>query len=227
MHTSLREALAALYSRFDADQLVERYSAAAKLVAEEERRRVRQVGDRVPPFNLTHPERGYISSSDLLNEGPLIVSFYRGLWCSYCQRDLLGIEEAFPEIRRVNCSVIAFTHGVPSEVGAALKHTTKWPMIDWEEIRVLDHKERAGLQLADVVAGAFFQAVEMNRGAETECDSNCANLLKPVIAARPSGWTIGYGLKTMPIPTAMNLMESQKALFEFYGFPKTGWKVGG
>ena len=29
MHTSLREALAALYSRFDADQLVERYSAAA------------------------------------------------------------------------------------------------------------------------------------------------------------------------------------------------------
>jgi hypothetical protein len=103
----------------------------------------------------------------------------------------------------------------------------KWPMIDWEEIRVLDHKERAGLQLADVVAGAFFQAVEMNRGAETECDSNCANLLKPVIAARPSGWTIGYGLKTMPIPTAMNLMESQKALFEFYGFPKTGWKVGG
>lgn len=97
MHTSLRDALAALYSRFDADQLVERYSAAAKLVAEEERRRVRQVGDRVPPFNLTHPERGYISSSDLLDEGPLIVSFYRGLWCSYCQRDLLGVEEAFPK----------------------------------------------------------------------------------------------------------------------------------
>jgi hypothetical protein len=72
MHTSLREALAALYSRFDPDQLVERYSAAAKLVAEEERRRVRQVGDCVPPFNLTHPERGFISSSDLLNEGPLI-----------------------------------------------------------------------------------------------------------------------------------------------------------
>jgi peroxiredoxin len=132
MHTSLREALAALYSRFDADQLVERYSAAAKLVAEEERRRVRQVGDRVPPFNLTHPERGYISSSDLLNKGPLIVSFYRGLWCSYCQRDLLGIEEAFPEIRRVNCSVVAFTRGVTSEIRAALKHTTNisFPIID-------------------------------------------------------------------------------------------------
>jgi hypothetical protein len=53
MHTSLREALAALYSRFDADQLVERYSAAAKLVAEEERRRVRQVGVAVASSTLT------------------------------------------------------------------------------------------------------------------------------------------------------------------------------
>ena len=46
MHTSLREVLAALHSRFDTDQLAERYSAAAKLVSDEERRRVRQVGDQ-------------------------------------------------------------------------------------------------------------------------------------------------------------------------------------
>jgi hypothetical protein len=103
----------------------------------------------------------------------------------------------------------------------------KWSVIDWEEIRVLDHKAMAGLQLADVIAGPFYQAVELNRGAEQECDPSCAKLLKPVIAARPSGWTIGYGLKTMPIPSAMNLAKSQKALFEFYGFRKTGWGAGG
>jgi hypothetical protein len=67
----------------------------------------------------------------------------------------------------------------------------------------------------------------MNRGAETECNPSCAKLLKPLIAARSTGWTIGYGLKTMPIPSAMNLVESQKALFEYYGFPKTGWNSGG
>ena len=68
MHTSLREALAALHSRFDTDQLAERYSAAAKLVSDEERRRVRQVGDRIPPFNLNHPEEGHISSAELLEQ---------------------------------------------------------------------------------------------------------------------------------------------------------------
>ncbi len=103
----------------------------------------------------------------------------------------------------------------------------KWSVIDWEEIRVLDHKERAGLQLADVIAGAFYQAVELHRGSgEVDCDPSCAQLLKPLIASRPTGWVLGYGLKTMPIPAAMNLTASQKVLFEFYGFPQTGWTSG-
>jgi peroxiredoxin len=130
MHTSLREALAALHSRFDTDQLAERYSAAAKLVSDEERRRVRQVGDRIPPFNLNHPEEGHISSAELLEQGPLIVNFYRGLWCSYCQRDLLGLEGAFPAIRDARSSVIAITRGLNSEVRAAQTAPLSFPLID-------------------------------------------------------------------------------------------------
>ena len=106
---SLRETLAALYGNYDGRQLTERYAEAAKLIAEEERRRVRQVGERVPPFEINHPQDGRLSSTELLTKGPLIVNFYRGLWCSYCQRDLLGVEEAFPDIRKVNASVIALT----------------------------------------------------------------------------------------------------------------------
>ena len=132
MHTSLREALAALHSRFDTDQLAERYSAAAKLVSDEERRRVWQIGDRVPPFSLNHPENGRILSTELLDQGPLVVNFYRGLWCSYCQKDLLGVEEAFPAIRDAHSSVIAVTQGLNSEVRVALKQTAplSFPIID-------------------------------------------------------------------------------------------------
>jgi hypothetical protein len=102
----------------------------------------------------------------------------------------------------------------------------KWPVIDWEEIRVLDHKERAGLQLADIIAGAFYQAVELNRGAQADCDPSCAKLLKQLIAARSNGWVIGWGLKPIPIPAAMNLTPAQKVLFEFYGFSPSGWNGG-
>jgi peroxiredoxin len=129
---SLRETLAALYGNYDARQLAERYAAAAKLIAEEERRRVRQVGERIPSFEIDHPEEGRISSAELLSKGPLIVNFYRGLWCSYCQRDLLGVEEAFPDIRKVNASVIALTRDLNQEVRTKLQETTEisFPIID-------------------------------------------------------------------------------------------------
>lgn len=99
----------------------------------------------------------------------------------------------------------------------------KWSMIDWDEILVLDHKARAGLQLADIVAGAFYQAVEMNRGADVNCNPEYAKLLKPIVAARSNGWVVGYGLKTMPVPAAMNLTTQQREIFEFYGVSRYGW----
>ena len=40
----------------------------------------------------------------------------------------------------------------------------RWSLIDYEEIRVLNHGERAGLQLADIGAGAFFGAARRRLG---------------------------------------------------------------
>jgi peroxiredoxin len=132
MMMCLRDALATLYRSYDSNQLAERYTAAAKLVSEEERRHVRGVGDRVPPFDVNHPEKGRISSRELLDKGPLIVNFYRGLWCSYCQRDLLGVEEAFPRISAANAFVIAITRGLNSGIRTKLTEATSisFPMVD-------------------------------------------------------------------------------------------------
>jgi hypothetical protein len=80
MNMSLRDALANLYRRFDADQHRERYAAATDLIADEEKRRVRQVGHRAPEFALADPDFGNVISSECLRRGPLIVNFYRGLW---------------------------------------------------------------------------------------------------------------------------------------------------
>jgi hypothetical protein len=52
VNVPLRDALAALYSDFDANQLAERHAAAARLVADEQRDRVRRIGDRISPFTI-------------------------------------------------------------------------------------------------------------------------------------------------------------------------------
>jgi hypothetical protein len=53
-------------------------------------------------------------------------------WCSYCQRDLLGVEEMLPDIRKANASVIAITHGLSSRVLATLGQTVNisFPVVD-------------------------------------------------------------------------------------------------
>jgi peroxiredoxin len=135
MNMSLRDALSALYTIYDATQLAERHAAAARLISEEQRRRVRRVGDHVAPFDIEDPDQGRISSIDLLKRGPLIVNFYRGLWCSYCQRDLLGMEKMMPDIRKAGASVFAITHGVSGDIRATLKQTvnTSFPIIGDDE----------------------------------------------------------------------------------------------
>jgi Protein of unknown function (DUF3800) len=99
-----------------------------------------------------------------------------------------------------------------------------WPMIDHDEIFVFDHSKFAGLQLADVVAGAFYQAVEQNRGAIVDCDPACAKLLKPIIQFKGFGWYLGTGLKPMPSLHEMNLTDSQKQIFTHYGANKISWQ---
>jgi len=42
--------------------------------------RIPSVGDRLPPFELPDTENDTVRSADLLGAGPLIISFYRGVW---------------------------------------------------------------------------------------------------------------------------------------------------
>jgi hypothetical protein len=52
-----------------------------------------------------------------------------------------------------------------------------WPVIDLALIRAIAHKNEAGLQLADVVAGAFYEAVCVD--GQRVCEPSRAELLFP------------------------------------------------
>jgi len=39
-----------------------------------------KVGDRAPGFSLFNQDHVQVSSSDLLQQGPLVISFFRGHW---------------------------------------------------------------------------------------------------------------------------------------------------
>src|SRR6476646_3780677 len=69
-----------------------------ELIASGQAERALRAGDRAPSFTLPDPDGKPVSSADLLAKGPLVVTFYRGAWCPYCNLDLQALEEARPDI---------------------------------------------------------------------------------------------------------------------------------
>lgn len=144
---TLRDTLARLYSQSDAERLAEHHAAAAAMIADEEKSRVLRVGQCVRAFGIADPDFGAVSSSELLEHGPLIVTFYRGLWCPYCRQDLLGLDEIMPKVRETNASVVVLAHGLEPGIRAKLRTATSlnFPIVDDEG----EIAEQFGLRWSD------------------------------------------------------------------------------
>ena len=50
-----------------------------------------------------------VSLSELLVQGPLIVSFYRGVWCPYCNMELQALQDALPAFRELGAQLVAIS----------------------------------------------------------------------------------------------------------------------
>src|SRR5258706_15803172 len=57
------------------------HRATAELIASGAAQRAKKAGDVAPSFSLKDPEGNIVSSDELLKKSPLVVSFYRGVWC--------------------------------------------------------------------------------------------------------------------------------------------------
>lgn len=71
--------------------------------------RALKVGDRAPTFTLKDPDGHEVSSADLLAQGPLIVTFYRGAWCPYCNMDLKALQAAVPDLTGLGAHLVAIS----------------------------------------------------------------------------------------------------------------------
>lgn len=71
--------------------------------------RALKAGDRAPAFNLPDPDGRPVVAGDLLAKGPLVVTFYRGVWCPYCNIDLKEIEATAPAIRALGAELVAIS----------------------------------------------------------------------------------------------------------------------
>lgn len=67
------------------------------------------VGAQAPDFVLTDPQGEDVALSALLAKGPVVISFYRGVWCPYCNIELQALEAAHEEIKARGATLVAIS----------------------------------------------------------------------------------------------------------------------
>ena len=94
-----------------------------------------KVGDRVPEFLLPNAEGKLVPSFALLGRSPVVLSFYRGMWCPYCSAELNALADVSPKLREAGASVVAIT---PEAGGQALR-TKRERNLDFEILCDIDN----------------------------------------------------------------------------------------
>ncbi len=87
----------------DAGQFAEKYASPLKLGK----------GDKAPLFSLPNATGESISLEKLLAQGPVVLTFYRGVWCPYCNLELKTYQQILPQIKQAGANLVAVSPMTP------------------------------------------------------------------------------------------------------------------
>lgn len=71
------------------------------------------VGERAPDFTLPDANGQMVRLDAQLRQGPVVLVFYRGAWCPYCNMQLKAFRDALPELHARGAQLIAITPQKP------------------------------------------------------------------------------------------------------------------
>jgi peroxiredoxin len=74
-----------------------------------------KVGDHAPAIVLGNAKGATVDVGTLLKKGPVIVTFYRGGWCPYCNLELKAYQQILPEIAATGASLVAISPEKPDD----------------------------------------------------------------------------------------------------------------
>ncbi|WP_430934153.1 peroxiredoxin-like family protein [Saccharicrinis sp. 156] len=72
-----------------------------------------KIGKKAPNFELPNPAGKSISLDVLLEKGPVVITFYRGNWCPYCNLQLRALQAKLDDIHALGATLVAISPQVP------------------------------------------------------------------------------------------------------------------
>jgi Peroxiredoxin len=87
--------------------------------------RGKKVGSKAPDFALPNAKGTTTRLSDLLPQGPVVLTFYRGEWCPYCNLTLHAYQKYLPEMKQLGATLVAISPQTPDH---SLSTAEKWQL---------------------------------------------------------------------------------------------------
>jgi peroxiredoxin len=107
------------------------------------------VGDKTPLFELPNALGNTVSLQNYLDKGPVVITFYRGNWCPYCNLVLNAYQRILPEIKALGANLIAIS---PQKPDSTLDMQEKQSL----EFEVLsDDKNEVAKQFTTIIKNAI------------------------------------------------------------------------
>ena len=97
------------------------------------------VGDTAPDFALDDAAGNTVRLTELLDAGPVVIAFYRGAWCPYCNLELKALQEMLPEFRAAGATLVAISPQTPDEsLSTEEKHNLEFPVLSDGELTAIN-----------------------------------------------------------------------------------------
>lgn len=81
-------------------------------------------GEKAPNFRGLNQKGEKITLSGLLAEGPVVLVFYRGYWCGYCNRHLAELQEQLASFSDLGVKVVAVTPENEAGISKTIEKTS-------------------------------------------------------------------------------------------------------
>jgi peroxiredoxin len=77
-----------------------------------------RVGEKAPNFELPNARGQNVELNSLLANGPVVLVFYRGAWCPYCNAQLRALQDSLEEISALGATLVAVSPQAPDASAA-------------------------------------------------------------------------------------------------------------
>jgi peroxiredoxin len=89
-----------------------------------------KVGQSVPDFTLPDAFGAQTSIRTLLATGPVVIMFYRGEWCPFCNIEMHAMQKALPQMQELGATLVAISPEKPDHgIVMAEKNKLTFPVL--------------------------------------------------------------------------------------------------